>query len=71
MKGCFKIEASPFFMDEQSFIAALRQLDINYILYVTQQNDPKCKHPKPDGWLEGYHQAVQDLSSYFGKPHES
>lgn len=57
-------------MDEHSATAALRQLDINYIFYVTQQNDPKCKHPKSEGWLEGYHQAVTDLASYFGQHHQ-
>jgi hypothetical protein len=66
MKGCSKVK-HPFFMDDQSATAALRQLDINYISYVTEQNNPKCKHPKPDGWLEGYHQAVTDLATYFGQ----
>jgi hypothetical protein len=57
-------------MDDQTATGALRQLDINYISYVTQQNDPKCKDAKPDGWLEGYHQAVTDLATYFGTHHK-
>jgi hypothetical protein len=54
-------------MSNSSVVSALRQLDINYILYVTQANDPNCKQKKPEAWLEGYHQAVNDLSSYLGK----
>jgi hypothetical protein len=57
-------------MDDQTATGALRQLDINYISYVAQQNDPKCKDIKPDGWLEGYHQAVTDLATYFGTHHK-
>lgn len=53
-------------MDDRSPIAALRQLDINYILYVAERNNPKCKHPVSDEWLEGYHQAVKDLASHLG-----
>lgn len=53
-------------MDERSPITALRQLDINYICYVTDRNNPKCKQPMSDEWLQGYHQAVTDLASYLG-----
>jgi hypothetical protein len=53
-------------MDERSSIAALRQLDINYILYVAERNNPKCKQPVSEDWLQGYHQAVTDLASYLG-----
>jgi len=53
-------------MDDRSPIAALRQLDINYILYVAERNNPKCKQPVSDDWLQGYHQAVTDLASYLG-----
>ena len=53
-------------MEERSNTAALRQLDINYILYVAERNNPKCKQPVSDDWLEGYHQAVKDLSYYLG-----
>lgn len=53
-------------MDERSNIAALRQLDINYILYVAERNNPKCKQPVSEDWLQGYHQAVTDLASYLG-----
>ena len=53
-------------MDERSSIAALRQLDINYILYVAERNNPKCKQPVSEDWLQGYHQAVSDLASYLG-----
>jgi hypothetical protein len=56
-------------MDERSPVAALRQLDINYILYVTERNNPKCKQPVSDDWLQGYHQAVKDLASYLGTNH--
>jgi hypothetical protein len=54
-------------MDDRSPIAALRQLDINYILYVAERNNPKCKQARTDDWLEGYHQAVNDLASHLGK----
>jgi len=54
----------PFFMDDRHAVAALRQLDINYICYVTDRNNPKCKQPMSDEWLQGYHQAVTDLASY-------
>lgn len=54
----------PFVMASESLVDALRQLDLNYILYVSQANDSKCKHKKPEAWLEGYHKAVTDLSSY-------
>ncbi len=53
-------------MHERSNIAALRQLDINYILYVAERNNSKCKQPVSDDWLQGYHQAVSDLASYLG-----
>lgn len=50
-----------------SFVSALRQLDLNYITYVTERNDPKSKQARDDSWLEGYHQAVSDLASYFSE----
>ena len=56
-------------MDERSNIAALRQLDINYILYVAERNNPKCKQTVSDDWLQGYHQAVTDLACYLGAEH--
>lgn len=56
----------PFFMDERHAVAALRHLDISYIFYVTDRNNPKCKQPVSDEWLQGYHQAVTDLASYLG-----
>jgi hypothetical protein len=65
IKGCSIIK-HPFFMDAQSSIDALRQLDINYILYVAERNNSKCKQPVADQWLEGYHQAVKDFSYYLG-----
>ena len=50
-----------------SFVSALRQLDLNYITYVTERNDPKSKQVRDDSWLEGYHQAVSDLAFYFSE----
>ena len=53
-------------MDERSPITALRQLDINYICYVTDRNNTKCEQSVSDDWLQGYHQAVTDLAAYLG-----
>lgn len=53
-------------MNEQHAVAALRHLDVTYICYVTDRNNPKCKQPVSDEWLQGYHQAVTDLASYLG-----
>lgn len=57
-------------MDSRSSIDLLRQLDINYILYVSLSHDDKCKDPVSAEWLQGYHQAVNDASEFLrnGKP---
>lgn len=49
-------------MEHRSLIEVLRQLDIDYILYVAKANDPKCKDVISEDWLHGYHQAVKDVS---------
>lgn len=51
-----------FIMEYRSSIEVLRQLDINYILYVTKANDSKCEQAISEDWLRGYHQAVKDVS---------
>lgn len=56
--------ASPFVMASTHLVDALRHLDISYISYVTEANDSKCEHKKPESWLEGYHKAVTDLALY-------
>lgn len=63
MRGCYTL-ASPFLMASSQLMDALRQLDLNYILYVAERNNSKCEHKKPEGWFEGYHKAVEDLSHY-------
>jgi hypothetical protein len=57
-------------MDSRSSIDLLRQLDINYIIYVALSHDDKCKDPVSAEWLQGYHQAVNDASEFLrnGKP---
>lgn len=49
-------------MDNRSSIEVLRQLDVNYILYVAKANNSKCKQAISEDWLRGYHQAVKDVS---------
>lgn len=51
-------------MASSQLMDALRQLDLNYILYVAEGNNSKCEHKKPESWLEGYHKAVEDLAYY-------
>lgn len=56
-------------MDKHSSIELLRQLDINYILYVALSHDDKCKDPVSEDWLRGYHQAVDDAAQFLRNGH--